>query len=142
MASTPPSFLKGDEVEVVAGPYRGCTGKVTKITKIQMEVLMESGVKHPLMEPVVGSLRRVNQSNAQLLHRPDAPRRFPRVPADTDIWSLNAQSFATRRELRADAERIQNDLRQLIVAIDHLELIETNRTENVSAPQGRRRRRR
>ena len=88
---------------------------------------MESGVKHPLMEPVAGTLRRVKQDNAQLILRPNAPRRYPRVPVDTDILSLNAQSLATRRELRADAERIQNELRQLIVAIDHLELIENLR---------------
>ena len=156
MTETPVQFKIGDEVEVTAGPYRGCTGKVTKLTKIQMEIMMETGVKHPLMEPVVGSLRRVNQSNALLLNRPDTPRRFPRVSPDTDIWSLNAQSIATRREMRADAERIQNQMRQLIVALDHLELIETmraspnrnndddpvRRNETIAVQHARRRRRR
>lgn len=62
-------FLIGDDIEVEAGAYRGCTEKVVKVTKIQMEVLMESGVRHPLMEPVAGSIRRVKQDNARLVNR-------------------------------------------------------------------------
>ena len=123
------SFRIGDEIEVLHGNLKNCVGRVSKVTKIQMEVEWISGKHKPLEEAVAGTKSRINQSNARLLRRATPPPI--RVLPDYNEGHYLSQCIAYRNRIHENAVQIRDDMTSLVNMLEHLDIVDAQRVAQI-----------